>query len=115
MFSEIGFFIIAAVYFAHAIYLRVCYFKHEAVCLELQPLYKSPMVGVLYEYELEQPGKMVTYQNWGRAYLNPRKGKRYRILICKTDYDKVSGYQVYVVHLFMGALCLAVQLFLLSL
>ena len=95
-------FIAAAGLLIHAIYLRICYFKHEAVCLESTPHGKHLMSSVLYEYELMVAGKKVTYKNWGWTYFYPRKRKRYKVLICKTDYYKVAGYMLYVVHLLLG-------------
>ena len=89
-------------YIIHAIYLRICYFKHEAVCLECLPHNKYFMSSVHYEYELKQAEKMVTCEAWGRTYFYPREGKKCKILICKKDYYKVRGYMVYVVHLLVG-------------
>lgn len=95
-------FIAAAGLFVHAIYLRVCYFKHEAICLENTPHGKRFMSSALYEYELLVAEKKITYKNWGWTYFHPRKGKRYKVLICKKDYSKVNGYMLYMVHLILG-------------
>jgi len=95
-------FVAAAGLLVHAIYLRICCFKHEAVCLEWTPHGKYLKSSVQYEYELVVAGKKVTYKNWGRTYFYPRKGKRYKVLISKKDYYKVHGYMLYVVHLLEG-------------
>ena len=91
----------------HAIYLRICYFKHDAVCLDWNPGGKSFLVRIHYEYELKQGQRMVTCETWGWTYFWARKGKRYKVLICKKDYYKVSGYRVFVVHLLVGGFFLA--------
>jgi len=103
-------FIATAGFLVHAIYLRVCYFKHDAICLKCSPHNKFFMSSVLYEYELKQAGKMVTCQASGWTYFYPRKGKRCKILICKKDYYKVAGYMLYVVHLLFGGGLLALDI-----
>lgn len=86
----------------HAIYLRLRYFKHEANCLESTPHGKHLMSSALYEYELMVVRKKITYKNWGRTYFYPRKGKRYKVLICKDNSYKVCGYMLYIVPLLLG-------------
>jgi len=87
---------------AHAVYLRLRYFKYEATCLESTPHGKHLMSSALYEYELMVAGKKETYKNWGWTYFYPRKGKRYKVFICKDNHYKVSGYMLYIVHLLWG-------------
>lgn len=91
----------------HVIYLKRCYMKHKAVCLDYTFSGKSFIAHHLYEYELEEEGEEKIYQSWGIAYLYPKIGKRYRVLIHKKNHNKVVGYTVYVVHMIMGGLILA--------
>jgi len=91
-------------FLCYAIYLRICYFKHEAVCVECLYWSKGFTTYPTYEYKLTIAGKEVTYKNRGTTVFFPREGKRNKILICKKDYDKVVGYAEYVVHLFAGIL-----------
>jgi len=91
-------------FLCYAIYLRICYFKHEAVCVECLYWSKGFTTYPTYEYKLTIAGKEVTYKNRGTTVFFPRGGKRNKILICRMDYDKVVGYAEYVVHLFAGIL-----------
>lgn len=49
----------------HAIYLRLCYFKHEAICLEYSTSEMAFVTYPLYMYELIENGKKVTYKSSG--------------------------------------------------
>ena len=100
----IGGLIVAIGLLVHAIYLRICYFKHEAVCLEHSTYEKLFITFPLYEYELMEAGKKVAYKKRGETYFYPRKGKRYKVLINKDNHNKVIGYMKYVVHLLVGSL-----------
>ena len=96
----------------HVIYLKACYFKHEAYCLEYTTYEKLFISFPLYEYELIESGKTVVYQNRGEteAFDNewidfyPRKGKCCKILIKKNNHSKVVGYAKYIVHLVVGSI-----------
>lgn len=88
----------------HAIYLKACYFKHEAYCLEYTTYEKLFISFPLYEYELIESGKTVVYQNRGETYFYPRKGKCCKILIKKNNHSKVVGYAKYIVHLVVGSI-----------
>lgn len=90
--------------FVHAIYLRIRCFKHEAACLEYSLYGKYFISFPLYEYELMEDGKTITYKRRGKTYFYPRKGKRYKVLIYKDDHNKVIGYRMYIVHLLVGIL-----------
>lgn len=100
--------LVSAGFLAYAVYLRICYFKHQAVCLDCLYGTKSFITRPLYEYELIVAGKKRTYTNRGTTIFYPRKGKRYKVLICKRDYNKVVGYAEYVVDLCMGGFLFAV-------
>ena len=106
----IGGLIVSLGILVHAIYLRICYFKHEAVCLEYTTNPTVFMIFPVYEYEIIEAGKKVTYKKGGKTYFYPRKGKKYKVLICKNDYNKVVGYRMYVVHLLVGILLSAMFL-----
>lgn len=94
----------------YAIYLRISCFKHEAVCLEYSLYGKYFISFPLYEYELMEDGKTITYKKRGKTFFYPRKGKRYRVLINRDDHNKVVGYMHYVVHLLVGILLSAMFL-----
>lgn len=99
---HIGGLVVAMGLLGHAIYLRIGYFKHEALCLEHSLYGKYFMTFPLYEYELVEEGKRVTYKRRGRTYFYPKKGKSYKVLISKKDHNKVVGYMRFVVHLLEG-------------
>ena len=95
--------LIGTVYFlGHAIYIRVCYTKHRAVCLDY--IYGSNVfiAHALYEYDLIIAGKTVKLKHWGDTAFGLRRGKQYKVFINKKDYTKVVGYADYVVRLFLG-------------
>lgn len=89
---------------AHAIYLKVCYMKHDAVCLEYTSSGKAFVTYPLYEYELIEEGEKVKYKSGGTTIFYPKKGKRYRVLISKKDHKKVVGYTEYIVDVCVGCL-----------
>ena len=78
---------------AHVVFIKLCYFKHEAVCLDWSRASRSFFtIYPLYEYILVEKNKIVTYQRSGITIFKPKKGKKYNILIRKTDHTKVMGY-----------------------
>ena len=100
-------FIVSIATLAYAVYLKACYMKHKAVCLEYST---SEMAFVTYPlYKLIENGKKVTYKSSGTTIFSPKKGKRYKVLINKKDHYKVVGYREYIVDL-----CVGVGLFIAS-
>ena len=93
----------------YAVYLKVCYKKHEAVCLEYSTSEMAFVAYPLYMYELIENGKIVTYKSSGTTIFSPKKGKRYKVLINKKNHYKVVGYREYIVDL-----CVGVGLFVVS-
>ena len=78
---------------AHIVFIMLCYFKHEGVCLDWTRAHKSFFIThPLYEYILVENNKIVTHCHSGTTLFYPKKGKKYKILIRKTDHTKVIGY-----------------------
>ena len=97
--------------FARIIFLKVCYMKHDAICLKRTGSgIKGFVTYAMYEYELTEKGKKVIYKSVGTTFLFPRKGKRYKVLISKKDHNKVVGYAEYIATLCMGCVCLSVAI-----
>ena len=96
--------------FARIIFLKVCYMKHDAICLKITGTERSFVTFALYEYELTEKGKKVIYKSEGTTFFYPRKGKRYKVFISKKDHNKVVGYAEYIVTLCMGCVCLSVAI-----
>ena len=96
--------------FARIIFLKVCYMKHDAICLKMTPGSNAYVTHAIYEYELIEKGKKVIYKSEGTTFLYPRKGKRYKVLISKKDHNKVVGYAEYIRDLCMGSVCLSVAI-----
>ena len=94
--------------FARIIFLKVCYMKHDAICLEMTPGSNAYVTHAIYEYELTEKGKKVIYKSKGTNFLYPRKVKRYKVLISKKNHNKVVGYAHYILILCMGCVCFAV-------
>ena len=88
---------------ARIIFLKVCYMKHDAICLKMTPGLNAYVTYAIYEYELTEKGKKVIYKSKGTTFLYPRKGKRYKVLISKKDHNKVVGYAEYIRDLCMGS------------
>lgn len=77
----------------HIVFIKFCYFKHEAICLDWSLAYKSIFItNPLYEYILVENNKIITYRQRGSTLFYPKKGKKYKVLIRKTDHTKVMGY-----------------------
>ena len=96
------------------IHLKINYMKHTAICLET--IYAENFImHVHYEFELPMnSGKMVTYRSWGSTFGWPRKGKRYKVLIRKDDYNKIIGRAEYRHTIFLcilSFLCWFVEVF----
>ena len=84
----------------HVVFIKLCYFKHEAVCLDWSLAYKSIFIThPLYEYILVEKDKLVTYRRSSTTVFYPKKGKKYNILIRKTDHTKVMGYAWFVLEI----------------
>ena len=94
--------IVSIAMLSYAVYLRVCYMKHEAVCLEYSTSEMGFVTYPLYMYELIENGKKVTYKSSGTTICSPKKGKRYKVLINKKNHYKVVGYREYIVDLCVG-------------
>ena len=92
-------YLMSAGLFARIIFLKVCYMKHDAICLKITGTERNFVTFVLYEYELVEKGKKVIYKSEGTTFFYPRKGKRYKVLISKKDHNKVVGYAEYIVTL----------------
>lgn len=77
----------------HIVFVKTCYFRHEAICLSWTRSYDSFFITYpLYEYILLEKDRIVTYQHSGTTVFFPKKGKKYKILIRKTDHTKVMAY-----------------------
>lgn len=75
--------LVTTVFLGNAIYIKWCYMKHGAVCLDYIIGSNVFITHVLYEYELIIAGKTVRYKNWGNTVFWVRKGKRYEVFINK--------------------------------
>lgn len=94
-----------AVMLAYAIYLKFNYFKHWAICLDSSP--SGSISHTTYEYEIIEAGEKRTYVSRGTALFYPKKGKKYRVLIHKRNYNKVVGYSAYVGDVILMSILLA--------
>lgn len=84
----------------HIVFVKSCYFKHEAICLDWTLASKSFFITYpIYEYILMEKNKLVTYRRSGTTVFYPKKGKKYKILIRKTDYTKAMGYGWFVLEI----------------
>ena len=84
----------------HIVFIKFCYFKHEAICLDWTLAHKSFFIThPLYEYILVENNKIITYRRRGSTLFYPKKGKKYKVLIRKTDHTKVMGYGWVVVEI----------------
>ena len=85
---------------SHIVFIKLCYFKHEATCLDWSLAHKSLFIThPLYEYILVENNKLVIYQRRGSTVFYPKKGKKYNILIRKTDHTKVMGYGWFILEI----------------
>lgn len=87
--------------FAQVINYKVNYFRHYAICLDYITGHYSGVSFPLYEYELIEDGVKVVLKNRGTAFLYPKKGKRHRVLIHKSNHNKVVGYSEYILNLIL--------------
>lgn len=95
---EIMSFIAAVGTILRLFWLRLNYTKHEAICLDYT-VGRGGITKPLYEYQLLEGDKIITYQNWGSNYFSPRRGKRYKVLINKKNPNKVLGVNVYLANI----------------
>ena len=89
---------IAVIYcYGYVIYYKLKFFEWTAICLNY--LSSSSMAYYPeYVYELVEDGETVTYKNCGFAVGFPRKGRKHRVLIKKTDHNKIVGYSEYIIY-----------------
>lgn len=67
----------------------------------------------LYQYEMEIQGKAVVLQSRGTAIFGPKKGRKYKVLVKKTNYTEVKAYSVYIFDIVSGSfmvLCFIVSI-----
>ena len=101
---EFFIFLLSLAFLGYAVFLKFCYMKHKAVCLDytradgISLLVTYP----LYEYILLENNKIVTHRRYGVTMFTPKKGKTYTVLIRKTDHTKVVGYSEFVFYLCLG-------------
>ena len=93
-----------------AVYLRVFYFKSEALCLGYSTGRASLVSFPTYAYELEDNGVVVKYVNRGTTIGFPKKGKRYKVLIKYNDHNKVVGYAEFVSDVVLSVIAFAIML-----
>ena len=97
---------IAVIYcYGYVIYYKLEFFEWTAVCLDYL-VGRSMAYHPEYVYELVENGETVTYKNWGFAVGFPRKGRKHRVLIKKTDHNKIVGYSEYITYKVVGTLML---------
>ena len=81
---------------ARVINFKVNYFRHYAICLDYDTGHYAFTSFPLYEYELMEEGVKVVYKNRGTAFLYPKKGKKHKVLIYKSNHNKIVGYSEYI-------------------
>ena len=87
------------------IYYKKEFFEWTAICLDYR-VGRSMTYYPEYVYELVENGEAVTYKNRGFAVEFPRKGRKHRVLIKKTDHNKIVGYSEYITYKVLGTLML---------
>ena len=87
------------------IYYKLEFFEWTAICLDYL-VGRSMAYHPEYVYELVENGETVTYKNWGFAVGFPRKGRKHRVLIKKTDHNKIVGYSEYITYKVVGTFML---------
>lgn len=100
-------------YLAQVINFKVNYFRHYAICLDYDTGHYAFTSFPLYEYELMEEGVKVVYKNRGTAFLYPKKGKKHKVLIHKSDHNKIVGYSEYILDLvlvFLLSICFLSQI-----
>ena len=71
----------------HIVFIKLCYFKHEAVCLDWSRASRSFFtIYPLYEYILVEKNKIVTYQRSGITIFKPKNVKKPKKTHKKTGY-----------------------------
>lgn len=88
--------IASVIMLVRVLYLKLNYFKHQAICLDYSTGHYSFVSFPTYEYELIEVGEKRTYVNRGTAMFYPKKGKKHRVLINRHNYNKVIGYTEYI-------------------
>ena len=97
---------IAVIYcYGYVIYYKLEFFEWTAICLDYR-VGRSMTYYPEYVYELVENGETVTYKNWGFAVGFPRKGRKHRVLIKKTDHNKIVGYSEYITYKVVGTFML---------
>lgn len=98
---------------ARIINFKVNYVTHYAICLDYTTGHYAFTSFPLYEYEMIEAGVKVVYKNTGTAFFYPRKGKRHKVLIHKSNHNKIVGYSEYILNLiltFLISICLLSQI-----
>ena len=101
--------------FIQVVNLKINYFRHNAICLGYSTGHYSFVSFPPYEYEIIKAGKRKTYRNTGTTLFYPKKGKKYKVLIHKRNYNKVVGYSEYigdVVLMCIFTVCLFIYIFI---
>ena len=99
-------YLIAVIYcYGYVIYYKLEFFEWTAICLDYLTG-RSMAYHPEYVYELVENGETVTYKNWGFAVGFPRKGRKHRVLIKKTDHNKIVGYSEYITYKVVGTFML---------
>ena len=87
------------------IYYKLEFFEWTAICLDYR-VGRSMTYYPEYVYELVENGETVTYKKRGFAVGFPRKGRKHRVLIKKTDHNKIVGYSEYITYKVVGTFML---------
>ena len=99
-------YLIAVIYcYGYVIYYKLEFFEWTAICLDYR-VGRSMTYYPEYVYELVENGEAVTYKKRGFAVGFPRKGRKHRVLIKKTDHNKIVGYSEYITYKVVGTFML---------
>lgn len=82
--------------FIQVVNLKINYFKYKAICLDYSTGHYAFVSFPLYEYEIIENGVKTMYRNKGTTMFYPKKGKKYKVLIHKNNYNKIIGYSEYI-------------------
>lgn len=102
----IGCFIGACILLIRAYIFKTQYIETYAICLDFTNA-NYP----LYQYEMNVNDHKIIFENYGHSFLWAKKGRRYKVLVSRKDYDKVVAYNEYVGELFIGIWILIVVCF----
>ena len=94
-------YIVGGFFLIEALYYRLLYFPCLGKCINHHP--HRGLYSVWYEYTVNESGENVTFSRSGLSVLRPTVGKTYKILVKESDYNKVIGYNYYVINLCIGA------------